>query len=390
MSKKTTFKELIGEISDQTNKSQAFTEHFIRELVGIIEDGLESSGSVTLAGFGKFELRWMDERSGVNPQTGEEITIPGQNKVVFKPYKALREHVNKPYAQMQTQLLDERPAPPADPGSGSKTGEASDKEDSMAGFHSEKSSVKEDPFQLEMEQNEEDDIDKWVYERPSPVQQQTGKNGNQHNSPSRESAPAKPGGPGQEGQAGNGRSFGWSLAAIAAVLLIAFLALFIVLKPGQDLNEPTAESPPAITEPETADRIEQQEPISEPAEPQTEYIPIEIEDGQSLWGLADNHLGNAYLWPWIYHVNRAQLTNPNIILAGNDLTLPIPSNTDQLTEDERMGVASGYLDIYSWYRDTDPDNAKYYLWAAGTFHEEVLEEAAESVNYNDLVFARNR
>ncbi|MEX0994204.1 MAG: hypothetical protein WD599_01670, partial [Balneolaceae bacterium] len=181
-----------------------------------------------------------------------------------------------------------------------------------------------------------------------------------------------------------------SLAAIAAVLLIAFLALFIVLKPGQDLNEPTADTPPAITEPETADRIEQQEPVSEPAEPQTEYIPIEIEDGQALWGLADNHLGNAYLWPWIYHVNRAQLTNPNIIIAGNDLTLPIPSNTDQLTEDERMGVASGYLDIYSWYRDTDPDNAKYYLWAAGTFHEEVLEEAAESVNYNDLVFARNR
>lgn len=109
MSEKITFKQLVELISSQAEQSHDSTYSFIQELVGIIETGLRSKGSVSISGFGKFELRWMNERTGVNPQTGEEITIPGQNKVVFKPYKSLREHVNRPYAKMEPQILSETP-----------------------------------------------------------------------------------------------------------------------------------------------------------------------------------------------------------------------------------------------------------------------------------------
>lgn len=111
MSEKITFKELVQLIAKQSEQSESSANSFIHELVQIIEGGLKQSGSVSISGFGKFELRWMKERPGVNPQTGDEITIPGQNKVVFKPFKALRETINKPFANLEPEVLSDEPGP---------------------------------------------------------------------------------------------------------------------------------------------------------------------------------------------------------------------------------------------------------------------------------------
>lgn len=131
MSDKITFKQLVELIARQSKQSESSANSFIHELVQIIESGLKQSGSVSISGFGKFELRWMKERSGVNPQTGDEITIPGQNKVVFKPYKALRETVNKPFASLKPEIL---------------TGESESEESSKEEGKSSEDS--EDPFGL--------------------------------------------------------------------------------------------------------------------------------------------------------------------------------------------------------------------------------------------------
>ncbi|MDZ7682001.1 MAG: HU family DNA-binding protein [Fodinibius sp.] len=91
MSEKVTFWELIEAIAEETDHSKQFTHNFIKDFVDVINGGLEQDGSVNIAGFGKFKLRRVDERDGYNPQTEEKITIPAHNKVVFKPYKDLRE-----------------------------------------------------------------------------------------------------------------------------------------------------------------------------------------------------------------------------------------------------------------------------------------------------------
>lgn len=132
MSDKITFKQLVELIAKQSKQSESSANSFIHELVQIIESGLKDSGSVSISGFGKFELRWMKERAGVNPQTGDEITIPGQNKVVFKPYKALRETVNKPFANLEPEILKEK----------NETEDTSKEED-------ESSEDSEDPFGLD-------------------------------------------------------------------------------------------------------------------------------------------------------------------------------------------------------------------------------------------------
>jgi nucleoid DNA-binding protein len=146
MSEKITFKQLVELIAKQSKQSESSANSFIHELVHIIEGGLKQSGSVSISGFGKFELRWMKERSGVNPQTGDEITIPGQNKVVFKPYKALRETVNHPFANLEPEILNKK----------SESEESSEKEDEI--------SEENDPFGLndvfgseEPENSESDD-----------------------------------------------------------------------------------------------------------------------------------------------------------------------------------------------------------------------------------------
>jgi nucleoid DNA-binding protein len=105
MSEKITFQELIESIAKETDNSKKFTHDFLKDFVNVIHDGLKSDGKVNIAGLGKFGLRKIDEREGYNPQTGENMTIPAHNKVVFKPYKDLRELVNAPYAHMEARII---------------------------------------------------------------------------------------------------------------------------------------------------------------------------------------------------------------------------------------------------------------------------------------------
>jgi len=61
------------------------------ELVG---ESLANGESVQIFGFGTFEVRERSERQGVNPRTGEKITISASKNVGFKAGKALKDKVN--------------------------------------------------------------------------------------------------------------------------------------------------------------------------------------------------------------------------------------------------------------------------------------------------------
>src|SRR5699024_4313852 len=95
-------------IAEETDNSKQFTRDFIKDFVDVINNGLKSGDSVNIAGLGKFKLKQVDERAGYNPQTEEKITIPAHNKMVFKPYKNLREAVNAPFAHLEPTLIDGR------------------------------------------------------------------------------------------------------------------------------------------------------------------------------------------------------------------------------------------------------------------------------------------
>ncbi len=87
--------ELITSMAEKSNMSKKDTELALNALIESIEDALASGEKVQLVGFGSFEIRQRAERTGRNPQTMEEITIPASKVPVFKSGRAFKDMVNK-------------------------------------------------------------------------------------------------------------------------------------------------------------------------------------------------------------------------------------------------------------------------------------------------------
>lgn len=63
--------ELIQAIAAKTDSSKAQTERTLSALIEVISDTLSKGDSLTLPGFGTFEVGERAARRGRNPQTGE-------------------------------------------------------------------------------------------------------------------------------------------------------------------------------------------------------------------------------------------------------------------------------------------------------------------------------
>lgn len=87
-------KELIDALASSTNSSKADADRAIGALLDIISDTLKKGESLSLVGFGTFEVRSRAARSGRNPQTGEELKIGASKVPAFKAGAALKAAVN--------------------------------------------------------------------------------------------------------------------------------------------------------------------------------------------------------------------------------------------------------------------------------------------------------
>jgi DNA-binding protein HU-beta len=87
--------ELINAIAEQANLSKADASRSLDALIKIIETTLKSGDSIALVGFGTFTVKERAERTGRNPQTGQEITIAASRVPSFKPGKGLKDAVNE-------------------------------------------------------------------------------------------------------------------------------------------------------------------------------------------------------------------------------------------------------------------------------------------------------
>jgi DNA-binding protein HU-beta len=63
-------------------------------LIETVENTLKAGDSITLVGFGSFEVKDRAERSGRNPQSAEPITIAAAKIPSFKAGKNLKDAVN--------------------------------------------------------------------------------------------------------------------------------------------------------------------------------------------------------------------------------------------------------------------------------------------------------
>ena len=85
--------EMAEKIAGEVDLTKADAGRAIDALFGAIASELSSEGEVSIAGFGKFETRTRNARTGRNPQTGAEISIPARRVAAFKAAKALKDQV---------------------------------------------------------------------------------------------------------------------------------------------------------------------------------------------------------------------------------------------------------------------------------------------------------
>ncbi|MFM7801079.1 MAG: HU family DNA-binding protein [Limnohabitans sp.] len=86
--------ELIEHIAADADISKAAAARALESAIETITSTLKSGESVSLVGFGTFEVSKRAERSGRNPSTGAAITIKAASVPKFRPGKALKDALN--------------------------------------------------------------------------------------------------------------------------------------------------------------------------------------------------------------------------------------------------------------------------------------------------------
>ncbi|MEI7474432.1 MAG: HU family DNA-binding protein [bacterium] len=86
--------ELVKEISKKSKVSQKQAAEILAATLETIEKSVAKGKKVTLVGFGTFESRKRQARSGRNPQTGKELKIPAKTVPAFTAGKKFKELVN--------------------------------------------------------------------------------------------------------------------------------------------------------------------------------------------------------------------------------------------------------------------------------------------------------
>lgn len=87
--------ELIAAIADKAGIKKADADKALAALISTVEAELKKGEKIQLVGFGTFEVRERSARTGINPQTKQQIKIAATKVPVFKAGRALKDAVAK-------------------------------------------------------------------------------------------------------------------------------------------------------------------------------------------------------------------------------------------------------------------------------------------------------
>lgn len=86
--------ELISAIADHAVMTKTDAAKALEAFVAVVTQALKDDDSVTIVGFGTYEVRKRKARTGRNPKTGEALKIKASKVPAFKAGKALKDAVN--------------------------------------------------------------------------------------------------------------------------------------------------------------------------------------------------------------------------------------------------------------------------------------------------------
>ena len=88
--------ELIASIADSASLTKKEAAAALDATITAIMNDVAAGNKVSILGFGTFEKRHREARTGRNPRTGEVAEIPASDVPAFKAGKGFKEKVNPP------------------------------------------------------------------------------------------------------------------------------------------------------------------------------------------------------------------------------------------------------------------------------------------------------
>lgn len=86
--------DLVSAVANRTLKKDADVKVIVDAALDVIREQLAAGDTITLQGFGTFQVRTRAARTSRNPQTGEPVQVSEKKAPGFKPAKALKDALN--------------------------------------------------------------------------------------------------------------------------------------------------------------------------------------------------------------------------------------------------------------------------------------------------------
>ena len=86
--------ELVAAMPEKAELSKKDSEKALKAFIDVVSEELQKGEKIQLVGFGTFEARTRNARTGKNPRTNEPIKIPAATVPAFKAGKAFKDAVN--------------------------------------------------------------------------------------------------------------------------------------------------------------------------------------------------------------------------------------------------------------------------------------------------------
>lgn len=86
--------QIVDIVAEELGATKMTTQKMFDAIVEVITNEVAKGTKVSINKFGVFEQRQRSERNGVNPQTGEQITIKASVAPAFKAAKSFKDKVS--------------------------------------------------------------------------------------------------------------------------------------------------------------------------------------------------------------------------------------------------------------------------------------------------------
>jgi len=320
MSASTSAREVIEKLVKQSGITKKLAAEILHVIPDIIEEGLKKDGEVRVKGLGTFRLKWVRERIGRNPKTGEKTEIPPHNRVVFLPERSFKEYINRDYRLLSYKIIP-----------------SAEKVTSV------------DEIIAEPEPGHEP-LPQYTEPEPEPL-------------PQYQTQPQ----PEPEPPAGKRRVHWIVPVAISVIIILSLIFYFRNCYHLEDRSQKSevsnqkkeVDSISAVNSRQSADTIQQSEidnrqsAIDTPLSTLSPQL-VTIPEGKCLFQLAREIYGNPYLWVLIYRKNQYKISDPDMLNSGEELVIPALEGTqERMSRNDSLAVSEGYRLLYEYFKAKD-------------------------------------